>query len=369
MPRTGPSDAERAMIDQLVLRGASVSAAQLERWRSAGVLPRNARLYLGRGRGTASSYTEAAVDMAEALALAVRRGRSIHEAVLRIFTANPRLPDLFEHPGLPIPESALRRALDWFVRVGERTLDRRIERTLIRHRTNSTDEAADLVIRLVLSHYAQLRHNPDPTSSRRPDIWKAGGRREAENAAALAVARHLGQNEIGADRFAEIVLGLFQRQEVAADDREYEQAKKEVRKVFEERDFAGEQLSPAEPWRDATTVLKRLALVPFDEILAVREQIACVAGMGDLFLDGYGAETSMSERMLDATTKSLEVGALFHMIVPIAKSLNTDAWHRLSSLLIDIVTEGSQEQAVELSALAAAAIPWRFKLARKRAAK
>src|SRR5437762_14331619 len=90
MPRGSASEADRELIARLRTRGVEVSAAQLERWRAAGALPRNERRGLGRGAGSVSVVPSESAAIAEALARVARPGRSLHETVLRIFAADPR---------------------------------------------------------------------------------------------------------------------------------------------------------------------------------------------------------------------------------------------------------------------------------------
>lgn len=75
MPRTPPSGADSALIQTLAERGVRVTAYQLERWRTAGYLPRNPRTSLGRGRGTRAALTDEVITRAEALARSSQQGR------------------------------------------------------------------------------------------------------------------------------------------------------------------------------------------------------------------------------------------------------------------------------------------------------
>ena len=75
MPRNSVSAADAAIIAAVAARGATVSATQLERWRTAGLLPRNVRHGSGRGRGSVSEPAPGAVDRAYALAQGARQGR------------------------------------------------------------------------------------------------------------------------------------------------------------------------------------------------------------------------------------------------------------------------------------------------------
>jgi hypothetical protein len=66
-----------SLMAVLADRGLHVSPYQLERWRTVGLLPRNRRRGLGRGKGSASEPDDEAVARAEALARWARQGRAL----------------------------------------------------------------------------------------------------------------------------------------------------------------------------------------------------------------------------------------------------------------------------------------------------
>jgi hypothetical protein len=115
MARTGPSPADQQLISQLAARDLNVSAAQLERWRHAGLLPRNSRHGGGRGRGSASEASPQAVEIAATLSRHARQGRDLRLAVIDWFAdAGRAIP-----PGKPAipepPHAAVRSALMWAI--------------------------------------------------------------------------------------------------------------------------------------------------------------------------------------------------------------------------------------------------------------
>jgi hypothetical protein len=115
MARTGPSAADRQLISQLAARDLSVSAAQLERWRHAGLLPRNSRQGCGRGRGSVSEASTEAVEIAAALSRHARQGRDLRLAVIDWF-AEAGLPTTPGESAVPEPShTAVRSALMWLV--------------------------------------------------------------------------------------------------------------------------------------------------------------------------------------------------------------------------------------------------------------
>jgi hypothetical protein len=89
------------MLQELRRRGVACSSFQLERWRSAGLLPHNSRAYPGAG-GSASSTPPGTVDIAVALARAARRGRGPEDLALHLFAA-----------GLPVRGDLLVAAFVW----------------------------------------------------------------------------------------------------------------------------------------------------------------------------------------------------------------------------------------------------------------
>lgn len=99
MVRKPPSPADKDLLAAALARGAAGSAAQLERWRGSGLLPRNPRRWLGRGRGSASSPPEGVVELVVWLARHAQPGRRPHDLALEAFGE-----------GLPVPEPTVRAA-------------------------------------------------------------------------------------------------------------------------------------------------------------------------------------------------------------------------------------------------------------------
>ncbi|GAA1028162.1 hypothetical protein GCM10009557_12210 [Virgisporangium ochraceum] len=99
MPRKPPSPADDALLAAAAARGVRVSAYQLERWRAAGLLPRNLVDRTGPGRGTTSVAPDEALDLAVWLARNDGPGRRRRDVALEAFEA-----------GLPVPEPTVRKA-------------------------------------------------------------------------------------------------------------------------------------------------------------------------------------------------------------------------------------------------------------------
>ena len=114
MPRSDASQADIDLLEQLARSGVRVSLSQLERWRSAGIVPRNTRKPLGRGRESTSEVPPGARALVSAMGVVSARGRSVHESILRLFTCDPEVFDLLDDTTSSlIPEQALRKAIDW----------------------------------------------------------------------------------------------------------------------------------------------------------------------------------------------------------------------------------------------------------------
>ena len=94
MTRSAPSRADVALIDALADRGLDVSPYQLERWRTAGLLPRNNRRPLGRGKGSTSELDDVAVELAARLAEYARQGRAMPGShIIECFAKGQRLEE------------------------------------------------------------------------------------------------------------------------------------------------------------------------------------------------------------------------------------------------------------------------------------
>jgi hypothetical protein len=82
MPREA-SVTDAAVLTSLESRGVRVSLYQLERWRTRGLVPRNSRRRLGRGRGTASQPADDLESSLETVAMANHgRGWDVEMQVL-----------------------------------------------------------------------------------------------------------------------------------------------------------------------------------------------------------------------------------------------------------------------------------------------
>lgn len=359
MARTGPSAADAVLLDRLRLRGLRVSHAQLERWRHAGVLPTNTRTYLGRGKGSRSECVDTTIEIAEAMALVSRRGRSVYEAILRIFTVDPRHSDLLVVPGLAVPEPAIRGALTWFIELGGQTLDLRIARAM-RRVDASIEDPADTVSRLAAAYYRRARSKPPPLAEYRPSIWDVADQDDIDDLTALQVAYFLGSEEVGSARLAEVAAGIFRRSASISEDK-----RKHVGDIalstFTRLELDGRQLTiPGAPASEE--INRRIETTSIDRIRAVREKLAFVAEIGSIIVrtGRVTATEPMTQSMLHAITESFESNMLLHAATPIAATLESDAWHRMAALLTMILSDADEVFSGSLDKLASAVAPGRF---------
>ncbi|MEV6734779.1 MULTISPECIES: hypothetical protein [unclassified Streptomyces] len=116
MTRDETSPADQELLGLLHDRDLAVSAAQLERWRRAGLLPRHARKALGRGRGSISVLDPRTVEIADALTRSSGQGKDLRATVLAWYM---RAGAPGSHSRQPVPEppfAAVRDALVWALR-------------------------------------------------------------------------------------------------------------------------------------------------------------------------------------------------------------------------------------------------------------
>ncbi|MFD6169857.1 hypothetical protein [Streptomyces coeruleorubidus] len=99
MPRTAPSRADQHLMNAAAAAGHPVNAAQLERWRQHGLLPRPRVDYMGRA-GTRTEYPPGTEELVLSLARHAGPRRSVDDLALMAFFA-----------GAPVPEAALKLAL------------------------------------------------------------------------------------------------------------------------------------------------------------------------------------------------------------------------------------------------------------------
>ena len=274
MARGEPSGADRELIGRLAALGLAVSAAQLERWRGAGLLPAHARAWLGRGRGSVSVLTEDTVAVAAVLARHARPGRDLRWTVIAWYAeaGQPALPGQPEVPEPPWP--AVREALVWAM---SRSAAQRLT-AAARAAAGGGDEAED-------AFYAQAGRvvgrgpggPPDVEEMRRvlkdPGAELEGGeeRRRRRGAVSLAAAAGMGAGEVGGEVLVDALAALMPHLDwgpVAAAARQ------------------AEEEGTLEGWIPAGSVdpLARLSAAGQQEMAAARRTAQLLAGIGGLYL-------------------------------------------------------------------------------------
>ncbi|MER6248832.1 hypothetical protein [Streptomyces griseorubiginosus] len=212
MARGVPSTADKELIERLAALGVRVSAAQLERWRGAGLLPGHARRWLGRGRGSMSVLAEETVAVAAALGRHARPGRDLRWTVIAWYTEAglPAGPGELAVPEPPWP--AVREALVWAVGRSH------AQRVVVQARAagGGGEEAQDAFYaeagRVVGRGPAGLPH---PDEVRRVIEDPAGGwgpspERERRSAVVrLAAAAGMGADEVGGEMLVEALAALM----------------------------------------------------------------------------------------------------------------------------------------------------------------
>jgi hypothetical protein len=186
--RVSPSDADRELIDVLSEAGFQVSHAQLERWRSFGLLPRHQRQHLGRGRGSSSTLDPGILDLAKAIAARVSATRPIQEITLRVF---------LECPQFELSEKALKTSLLWFIARKVRKADREAVEALAGF-PSVTEEAEDAAAQRIIDFFNEpLKKLPESDQEILRELLP--------NMPDIALAATLGLGTIGLDRFLELL--------------------------------------------------------------------------------------------------------------------------------------------------------------------
>ena len=324
------------LIGMVRRRGVEVSLAQLERWRTAGVLPRNERRGLGRGAGSVSMVSADSVKIAAALGLAARPGRPLHQTVLQIFTFDPHfeLKSFLPTPRLPLPEQALRAALVWFVRHRENTLARRIERAVAAAPADKDPD--EIALDLAMRHYRSIYLSERYDYNR--DILTEGPRMTWQQAVGYAYLA-VGQETVGSDLYAKAVFDSF------GDPGEY-QTKLEgvMRSLTAEnirREFAGQPAIGSGLKRTMDMDIEAIRQADFATICNARDVLALLAEAAYIFKITRKAipDDPMIRRLKDFLASSFMNHFWVRTAAPLAYTAPPDSWKRMSSALVMICAE------------------------------
>lgn len=340
MPRGATSEADAELIGRLRSRGVEVSPAQLERWRTAGVLPRNERHGLGRAAGSVSRVPAAAVVVAEALGRAARRGRPLQETVLRIFAADPRFEFkiFLATPRLPLPEEAVREALDWFIHHKVNSVSRRIERAVAA--APSEDDAEDIAAELAERHYLRSYRSDRRDFNR--DFLTEGlrlTRKEAFGLSVFAMTSVLGHEAVGSSRFVEAIRDSF------GNAGEY-QAEMEALMSFVAAENAKRELAGQAPYgspKKHTTIADAEAIsrVEFAAICKVRDVLSLLAEAAMIYriTRKIIPDDPMIGRMTGFFTSSYETHIWVRAAAPLTYTTLADSWKWMASVITMICAD------------------------------
>ncbi|MEV6182260.1 hypothetical protein [Streptomyces sp. NPDC052015] len=308
MARGEPSPADVELIGRLAALDVVVSAAQLERWRGLGLLPRHARVWLGRGRGSVSVLAEETVAVATVLGRHARSGRDVRWTVIAWYAeaGRPALPGQLAVPEPPWP--AVREALVWAMR--RSTAHRLVEaaRTAARGSEEEQDAFYTEAGRVVGRGHAGPAH---PEVMRRvledPDAELDQGedRRRRRGAVSLAAATAMGAGEVGGERLVDALATLMPGldwTDIAAKARQAEKA----------GEFDG--------WIRAGAVdpLGLLHAAGPEEMAAARHAATVLAGIGGLYLmHGLGMPDNPALARLRALLEESGFALIAAQMVPL----------------------------------------------------
>ncbi|MFJ8086316.1 hypothetical protein ACIQ6Y_37875 [Streptomyces sp. NPDC096205] len=279
MARGVPSAADAELIERLEALGVRVSAAQLERWRGAGLLPGHARRWLGRGRGSVSVLAEETVAVAAALGRRARPGRDLRWTVIAWYAeaGRPALPGELAVPEPPWP--AVHEALVWAM---SRSSAQRL--VVAARAAGEGGEAAQDAFYTEAGRV--LGHGPagppDPQEMRRvledpeAELDRSRERRLRRGAVRLAAAAGMGAGEVGSEALVEALAVLMP-------GIDWSEITPDAQQAEESGEFDG--------WIQAGSVdpLGRLEAAGVHDMAAARHAAQVLAGVGGLYLmRGFG---------------------------------------------------------------------------------
>lgn len=295
------------LIGRLAALDVVVSAAQLERWRGLGLLPRHARAWLGRGRGSVSVLAEETVAVAAALGRHARAGRDVRWTVIAWYAeaGRPVPPGQLAVPEPPWP--AVREALAWAMR--RSTAQRLVMagRAAARGGEEEQDAFYAQAGRVVGRGPAGPAH---PDTVRRvledPDaeLDRGEDRRRRRGAVSMVAAAAMGAGEVGGERLVDALATLRPGLDwtgFAADARQAE----------ETGEFEG--------WIRAGAVdpLGLLQAAGPEEMAAARHAAVVLAGIGGLYLmHGFGMPDTPALARLRAVLEESGFALIAATMVP-----------------------------------------------------
>ena len=280
--------------------------------------------------------------IAEALARATERGRPLHEAVLQVFTADPRLSLKFflATPRLPLPEHAVRAALAWFIRHREKSVQRRIERAVAA--ASSADDAEDIAAELAERHYLNVfrRQRKELDRSIVTAGYPLAGPKETLGLAVQTVASFFGQEAVGSDRFAEAIGYSFGATEYQA---EIEALARSMAAENIKRELAGQPLIGDDSLKHTTIDedIEAIRRIDFAVICEVRDVLALLAEASMIYEAAKVSLPSdpMMHHLLEFFTSSLEARHWVGAAAPLTHTAPAESWKWMASVIVIICND------------------------------
>ncbi|GCD97095.1 hypothetical protein EHYA_04782 [Embleya hyalina] len=337
-----------------------MTAPQLERWRAAGILPANEREALGRGNGSTSRTPRETLQIAEALAMAVRQGRPLHEAVLRVFTVHPGAGDDFRATDrLPLPEAAIRAALQWYVRRHDDPLMRRLRQAA--HGARTSQEAADAVLEAARRYFDRALRRQRRLRRRDLDLFDPIRLHDANDVQAWTLwiaATALGTEEIGLDALYDAHLrNPVRTLNGPRLDRSLIDDLEKCRDEDRRRELRGESptYAPLLTWYPGTeTLLRVLPRIDFTTLCRARDVFSYLGEAAPIYQAARRVIPDDPDvRHLDrACAQEPLVALVLHATAAMGRRPATDAWKSLTRLVIGTFSTPSGWHDLEQACLA-----------------
>lgn len=329
-----PSDAERRLSEQLAAHGLPVSWAKIRRWREFGALPWKKQQGLGRGSGSTSDLLPETFVVAEALALATTKKRPLEQAVLHVFTTNPRF-DQVPATSVPLPERAVRRALAWYMARDDSHPLAAIEKAALSAGScpdKAVDAALESAHRYFPKLYRQAKKGRHPPGTTAPENLA-----DADGLATFAVAIVLGFEHFGVDAIVEAISKSLP--EVA--DQYGEQVFTQLSNAVREAESNGDiPFSRRPQWPSLQDRIERMEQVEYPVICTLRDVLALlVEATPALALARRAGVEDPDVLHIEVTrTSNRRTDEYLRRAEAISRQPRERAWKDITGLLLDICT-------------------------------
>jgi hypothetical protein len=259
----------------------------------------------------------------------------LHEAVLRLFTYNPRyrLKIFLVAPQLPLPERPVRDALIWFIQHRENSVLRRIQRVIAS--TDSSDAAEEISGDLAQKHYLGVYRSQrqDHTGN----IVTRGFPLTKEQAIAQShpsIAGVLGEDAIGAELYAD----AMRQSSIISDNfrAEFESLFQFMIAENRRRELAGEPRIGAHPPETMEHDITAVRHIEFNSLCRIRDTLALLAEANLIYESARETRSDdpIMQRLLEFFTSSMEAHILVQAANLIARAPITEAWNVMAQVLV-----------------------------------